>query len=417
VDAIFKGMEWLGLTWDEPPVFQFSRASRHQEVARELVAKGHAYYCYCTPEELTQMKAEAQQAGLPPRYDGRWRNRDPREAPAGVAPVVRLKAPQTGETVIQDHVQGTVRVQNQQLDDMVLLRGDGTPTYMLSVVVDDHDMGITHIIRGDDHLTNAFRQTQIYQSMGWHVPEFSHIPLIHGADGAKLSKRHGALGVDAYRDMGLLPESLCNYLLRLGWGHGDDEIISREQAIQWFSLEGIGRSPSRFDMDKLLHLNGHYLRETPDDPLVSLILQPVWEKAGASSLPVVSRDVLKERLLKGMAGLKTRAKTLLELADNALFYSFKGVVMKGGAIQPLSASQKSLVKKVVDALESQKHWTEDALHLLVKEASQSVGMKLGEAAQPLRLLLCGGPISPSLFDVMAVLGKEETLARLTQAGL
>ena len=255
IDAIFDGLGWLGLLPDEPPVFQFERAGRHAEVARRLLAEGKAYHCYATPEELEAMRAAQRAAGQPVRYDGRWRDRDPASAPAGVAPVIRLKAPQTGETVLEDLVQGEIRVDNAQLDNMVLLRSDGTPTYMHSVVVDDIDMGISHVIRGHDHLTNTFRQVQLYQAIGATPPRFAHIPLIHGADGAKLSKRHGALSVTEYREMGFLPEDVRNYLLRLGWGHGDDEIISTEQAIAWFDLDGVGRSPARFDMAKLTSLS------------------------------------------------------------------------------------------------------------------------------------------------------------------
>ncbi len=310
VEAILDGLKWLELDWDGDAVSQFERRGRHAEVAHQMMEAGHAYRCYASPEELEAMRAEQKAAGQPMRYDGRWRDRDPAEAPAGVSPVIRLKAPQEGETVLADHVQGEVRVQNAQLDDMVLLRADGTPTYMLSVVVDDHDMNVTHVIRGDDHLTNTFRQIQIYRAMGWDLPEFAHIPLIHGADGAKLSKRHGALGVDAYRDMGYLPEAVRNYLLRLGWGHGDDEIISTEQAIEWFDLGGIGRSPSRFDFAKLDNLNAHYMRLADDARLVGLIVPLIEAKSGA---PVNSEA--RDLLTRAMPGLKQRAKTLVELAE------------------------------------------------------------------------------------------------------
>ena len=314
VEAILDGLKWLELDWDGDAVSQFERRGRHAEVAHQMLAAGHAYRCYASPEELEAMRAEQKATGQPMRYDGRWRDRDPAEAPAGISPVIRLKAPQEGETVLADHVQGEVRVQNAQLDDMVLLRADGTPTYMLSVVVDDHDMNVTHVIRGDDHLTNTFRQIQIYRAMGWDLPQFAHIPLIHGADGAKLSKRHGALGVDAYRDMGYLPEAVRNYLLRLGWGHGDDEIISTEQAIEWFDLGGIGRSPSRFDFAKLDNLNAHYMRLADDARLVSLIVPLIEAKSGGH----VSSEA-RDLLTRAMPGLKQRAKTLVELADSAHF--------------------------------------------------------------------------------------------------
>src|SRR5260221_12782690 len=280
-----------------------------------MLAADKAYHCYASPKELEEMREAQKRAGVLMRYDGRWRNRDPREAPPGVAPVVRLKAPQNGQTVIQDAVQGEVKVENAQLDDMILLRADGTPTYMLAVVVDDFDMGVTHVIRGDDHLNNAFRQLQIIHAMGWSEPVYAHIPLIHGADGAKLSKRHGALGVDAYRDMGFLPAALRNYLLRLGWGHGDDEIIPTEKAIDWFDLDAVGRSPARFDFTKLQNLNGHYIRERSDRDLAGLVTPMLETALGRALTPAET-----ERLERGMPGLKSRAKTLVELAESARFY-------------------------------------------------------------------------------------------------
>src|SRR5215470_13221062 len=305
VDAIIDGMKWLGFDWDGDVVMQSARIARHAEVARALLAQGRAYHCYCTPEELEAMRERARKEGRPVRYDGTWRDRVPDGPLPNVPPVIRLKAEQEGETVIEDRVQGRVVVSNQQLDDLIILRGDGTPTYNFSVVVDDHDMGITHVIRGADHLTNAFRQTQIYRALGWPEPVFAHVPLIHGPDGAKLSKRHGALGVEAYREMGYLPEALRNYLLRLGWGHGDAEIISTEQAIEWFDLSEVGRSPSRFDFAKLDNLNAHYLREADDTRLVELVAPRLVKRLGhpadATTLP---------RLYMGMAGLKARAKTL-----------------------------------------------------------------------------------------------------------
>jgi len=409
IDAILEGLEWFGLNWDGEAVFQFARADRHAEVAHALVKNGHAYFCYCSPEELEAMKEDARAKGLPPTYNGLWRDRDPKDAPEGVKPVVRFKAPQEGETVIHDLVQGDVRIQNSQLDDMIILRADGTPTYMLSVVVDDHDMGITHIIRGDDHLTNAFRQYYLYKAMGWDVPQFSHIPLIHGADGAKLSKRHGALGIEAYRDMGILPEALRNYLLRLGWSHGDEEIIPTDKAIEWFDIEHIGKSPSRFDMVKLLNLNGHYIREADDARLCDLIL-PILH-------PRLGRDVDalgKERLLKGMKGLKQRAKTLIELAENGLFYVRHLPLPRDEKAQAL-LNEKGVeyVNAVSAALQSyQGDWAEEPLHEFIKETAQNMNAKLGDVAQPLRAVLTGQGISPSIFEIMEVLGREETLLRL-----
>ena len=408
VQAIFDGLKWLGLGWDDEAVMQFARAGRHAEVANELLAQGKAYRCYASPEELTAMREQAKAEGRPVRYDGRWRDRPDSDAPAGVAPVIRLKAPQTGQTIIQDMVQGEVTVANEQLDDFVLLRGDGTPTYMLSVVVDDHDMGITHVIRGDDHLNNAFRQTQLYQAMGWDVPHFAHIPLIHGPDGAKLSKRHGALGVEAYRDMGFLPEAMRNYLLRLGWGHGDEEIIPTDKAIEWFDLDAVGRSASRFDMAQLENLNAHYLREADDNRLTSLILPMLEEKLDR---PV--DDSSKVLLVAGMAGLKLRAKTLVDLADSALFYVHPlplPFTEKAAAL--LTPDARQTLDKLAAALEAQADWSEAALEERVRSFAEAEALKLGAVAQPLRAALTGSTMSPGIFDVLAVLGRDASIARI-----
>lgn len=409
VDAIFDGLSWLGLDHDGEPVFQFARMQRHAEIARQLVAEGKAYYCYCTPEELDAIRAEQKAQGKPMRYPGIWRDRDPSEAPAGVPGVVRLKAPQEGETIIADLVQGEVKVANAQLDDMVLLRADGTPTYMLSVVVDDHDMGITHVIRGDDHLTNAFRQFQLYKACGWDVPRFAHIPLIHGPDGAKLSKRHGALGAEAYRDMGFLPEAMRNYLLRLGWSHGDDEIISTEQAVEWFTLDNVGRSPSRFDMTKLTNLNGHYLRLADDARLVDLLAPLLAAKLGHAV-----DDDARARLLAGMGGLKERAKTLVELTDLAAFYARRRPLAMDDKAAKVAADaeQMALLSEfaaVIDGAE----WKKDVLEEAARVFAEGKGQKLGKVAQPLRAALTGSSVSPPIFEVMEVLGRTETLGRIS----
>ena len=413
IAAILDGLSWLGLDWDGDVTYQFSRAARHAEVAREMLAKGNAYRCYASPQELDDMRAAQKAAGKPTRYDGRWRDRDPKEAPAGVAPVIRLKAPQTGQTVIRDAVQGEVTVENAQLDDMILLRADGTPTYMLAVVVDDHDMGVTHVIRGDDHLNNAFRQLQIIKAMGWPEPVYAHIPLIHGADGAKLSKRHGALGVDAYRDMGFLPAALRNYLLRLGWGHGDDEIISTSQAIEWFDLPGVGRSASRFDMVKLTNLNSHYLRETPDQELIPLVLPLVETKMGAKVDSVGLR-----RIELGMPGVKQRARTLIELADSLVFYARHGAptIVDDKARALLTAEARSLLGKLAGALDAQAtDWGEKQVEDAIRHFAEAQGVKLGQVAQPLRVALTGSTASPGIFEVLAVLGPAESKTRLQAA--
>lgn len=408
VEAILDGLKWLELDWDGEAVSQFERRDRHAEVAHRMLESGHAYRCYASQEELEAMRAAQKAAGQPMRYDGRWRDRDSSEAPAGVAPVVRLKAPQEGETVVQDHVQGEVRVQNAQLDDMVLLRADGTPTYMLSVVVDDHDMNVTHVIRGDDHLTNTFRQVQIYRAMGWDLPEFAHIPLIHGSDGAKLSKRHGALGVDAYRDMGYLPEAVRNYLLRLGWGHGDDEIISTEQAIEWFDLGGIGRSPSRFDFAKLDNLNAHYMRLADDGRLTGLIT-PIIETRLGRTIGPSGRDLLT----RAMPGLKQRAKTLVELAESAQFYvAARPIEVTGKAADLVAGDGAALLADLADELRPFDAWNSIDIETKVREFAENRGLKLGKVAQPLRAALSGSTISPPIFEVAELLGKTETLARI-----
>jgi glutamyl-tRNA synthetase len=412
IEAILDGLSWLGLDWDGEVTYQFARANRHAEVARQMLAAGKAYHCYASPQELQEMRDAQKKAGVPMRYDGRWRDRDPKEAPAGVAPVIRLKAPQNGQTVIQDAVQGEVKVENAQLDDMILLRADGTPTYMLAVVVDDYDMGITHVIRGDDHLNNAFRQLQIIKAMGWPEPVYAHIPLIHGPDGAKLSKRHGALGVDAYRDMGFLPAALRNYLLRLGWGHGDDEIISTKQAVEWFDLPAVGRAASRFDMVKLTNLNAHYLRETPDEELLPLVLPRVAAKAGGAIDPVGMK-----RIERGLNGVKQRSRTLVELADNLVFYAKDGAptIADDKARAQLTPEAKGLLGKLAAAVQGENDWNEKAMEDAIRRFAEAQGVKLGQVAQPLRVALTGSTASPGIFEVLSVLGPTETRQRLLAA--
>ncbi|AOF97519.1 glutamate--tRNA ligase [Sphingobium sp. RAC03] len=413
VAAIFDGLDWLGLGGDEPPVFQFERTPRHAEVANAMLAGGHAYKCYATPEELAALREEQRAAKKPMRYDGRWRDRAPEEAPEGAPFVIRLKAPREGETVIEDAVQGRVVVQNAELDDMILLRSDGTPTYMLAVVVDDHDMGVTHVIRGDDHLNNAFRQLCILRAMEWEEPIYAHIPLIHGSDGAKLSKRHGALGVDAYRDeMGMLPEAVLNYLLRLGWGHGDEEFIPTARAIELFDIAGVGRSPSRFDIKKLENLNGHYLREADDARLAALVAPRVEARLG-KALPDTGLALLGE----AMASLKPRAKTLNEIAEGAEFL-FKNCPLdfdeKASAL--LDDSARALLTKTADALSTTPNWTVEAIEDAIRRVAEDAGLALGKVAQPLRAALTGRTVSPGIFDVLFLLGKEESLERLTAVG-
>jgi glutamyl-tRNA synthetase len=405
IAAILDGLRWLGLDWDGDEVYQFSRASRHAEVAHQMLATGHAYKCFATAEELEAMRAGQRANKQPLRYDGRWRDRDESEAPEGAPFVVRLKAPREGSVTIDDQVQGSVTVNNSELDDMVLLRSDGTPTYMLAVVVDDHDMGVTHVIRGDDHLNNAFRQLPIYRAMGWEEPTYAHIPLIHGADGAKLSKRHGALGVDAYRDeLGLLPEAVSNYLLRLGWGHGDDEIISREQAIEWFDLAGVGKSPSRFDLKKLENLNGHYIRATDDSRLAELV---------ARRLPFQLSEAQSTLLEAAMPSLKPRAANLNEIAEGAMFlFRTRPLDLDEGARALLEGDAPALLAAVHTALDAAGSWDTEALEAAVRTVADEAGVKLGAVAQPLRAALVGRRTSPGIFDVLALLGREESLGRI-----
>jgi glutamyl-tRNA synthetase len=413
IAAILDGLSWLGLDWDGDTVYQFARAERHREVAQQMLAAGKAYYCYATPAELDEMREQAKAAGKPMRYDGRWRDRDPATAPAGLKPVIRLRAPQTGETVVEDEVQGRVVWQNENLDDLVLLRSDGNPTYMLAVVVDDHDMGVTHVIRGDDHLTNAARQTQIYQAMGWRVPSMSHIPLIHGPDGAKLSKRHGALGIDAYRAMGYLPVALRNYLLRLGWSHGDQEIFSTQEMIDLFNLSAIGRSPARFDYAKLESLNGLYMRQSDDRDLLAALKVILPEIGPARGLPPTLSPELEAKFLAAMPGLKERAKTLVELLDSAFYlYAKRPLQLDPKAAGLLDEAARQRLPGLSARLATVNDWTPPPLEAAVRAYAEEEGLKLGQAAQPLRAALTGRAMSPGLFDVMAVLGRDETLARL-----
>ncbi len=419
IDAILDGLSWLGIDWDGDVIYQFSRSARHREVAEQLLASGHAYRCYASPEELKEMREAARREGRSKLYDGRWRDRDPSEAPAGAKPAIRLKAPLTGETVIDDQVQGRVVWQNENLDDLVLLRSDGTPTYMLAVVVDDHDMAVTHIIRGDDHLTNAARQKQIYDALGWQVPVMAHIPLIHGPDGSKLSKRHGALGVDAYRAMGYLPAALRNYLVRLGWSHGDQEIFSTEEMIAAFDLPQIGRSPARFDFAKLENLNGHYIRTSADEALLQAIEQLLPHLADGDAIAAKLTPQLRQQWLAAMPSLKERAKTLLDLIDGAHFLLANRPILLDDPAKALLTSQaRALLQDIEPELARVEPWTASATEQAVRAFAERKGAKLGAVAQPLRASLTGRTTSPGIFEVLIVLGKAESLARIAdQSGV
>jgi glutamyl-tRNA synthetase len=418
IAAIIDGLTWLGLTWDGEIVLQFSRVARHRQIAEQLLAAGKAYRCYASPEELTAMREAARREGRAKLYDGRWRDRDPSEAPAGVKPVIRLRAPTSGETVIEDQVQGRVVWQNSDLDDLVLLRSDGTPTYMLAVVVDDHDMNITHVIRGDDHLTNGARQKHIYEALGWNVPLMAHIPLIHGPDGSKLSKRHGALGVDAYRAMGYLPAAMRNYLVRLGWAHGDQEMFTTEEMVAAFDLPAIGRSPARFDFAKLENLNGHYIRSSNDADLIAALEQLLPHIAGGQELIGKMTPALRAKMLNAMPGLKERAKTLVELFDASRFlWASRPLEINDQAKALLTPEAKALVAQLLPELETANDWTAGGVEGVVRPFAERCGQKLGAIAQPLRAALTGRTTSPPIFDVLAVLGRDESLARLRdQAG-
>lgn len=413
IAAILDGLKWLELGWDGDVVYQFSRAARHREAAEQLLAEGKAYRCYASPEELAAMREKARAEGRTRLYDGRWRDRDPSEAPSGVKPVIRLKAPLTGETVIEDQVQGRVVWQNENLDDFVLLRSDGNPTYMLSVVVDDHDMGVTHIIRGDDHLTNGARQKQIYDALRWDVPVMAHVPLIHGPDGSKLSKRHGALGVDAYRSMGYLPAALRNYLVRLGWSHGDQEIFSTQELIAAFNLEAVGRSAARFDFAKLESLNGHYMRQSDDAALVAAFEDVLQFIPNGSVIQNRMNGTTRAQLLLAMPGLKERAKTLVDLVDSAGFiFADRPLQLDAKAAALLTEDMKQLIARLRDTLSAVSPWTSETTEAAVRAFADHASLKLGAIAQPLRIALTGRTTSPGIFDVLKVLGKDECIGRL-----
>ena len=405
--AILDSLAWLDLSPDQPPVFQSTRQARHAEIAREMLARGRAYLCYCTPEDLKRMREKAAAEGRPPRYDGTWRDRDPATAPPGIPPVIRLKAPRDGDTVVDDLVQGEVRVNNAEIDDLIILRSDGTPTYLHAVVVDDHDMGITHVIRGDDHLTNTFRQIQIFKAMDWDLPRFGHLPLIHGADGAKLSKRHGAVGLMEFKEQGYLPEALCNYLLRLGWAHGDTEIIARDEVIRVFDMNGVGRSAGRMDYTKLLQVNGVYLRGADDDRLTTETIA----RLEARGLPAASA---RPQIHQLMPGLKERAKTLVELADSTAFLIQLPKTFEPKATALLTPENKALLTELAPILAAN-DFTAPALSDSLKAFAEAHGKKLGQVAQPLRAALTGSTMSPGIDETLAALGRAESLSRIAQA--
>lgn len=412
IAAILDGLSWLDFAWDGEIVYQFERAARHAEVAHALLASGNAYKCYATADELEAMRAEQRATKAPLRYDGRWRDRIAGSELKNTPFVIRLRAPREGSVTIDDRVQGAVTVANAELDDMVLLRSDGTPTYMLAVVVDDHDMGVTHVIRGDDHLNNAFRQLAVIRAMDWEEPVYAHVPLIHGSDGAKLSKRHGALGVDAYRDeLGMLPEAVENYLLRLGWGHGDDEFIDRAQAINWFDLAGVGRAPARFDLKKLENVNGHYIRLADDARLVALVTPRI---AAAIGRELGASDA--DLLLRSMSGLKLRARDINALADSAVFYlRSRPIPMDERASSLLTQEAGDLLVQVHRAFVALDIWSVETTEAAVRGIAEAAELGLGKLAQPLRAAVSGSSTSPGIFEVLEQLGREESLGRIADA--
>ena len=421
MEAIIDGLKWLGLDWDGEVVYQFSRADRHREVADDMLARGSAYKCYASAQELDDMRELARKESRPPRYDGRWRDlggteQEQKAIAEGRKPVVRLKAPRDGETVIDDKVQGKVTFPNKDLDDLILLRSDGNPTYMLAVVVDDHDMGVTQIIRGDDHLTNAARQTHIYEAMGWTTPSWAHIPLIHGSDGAKMSKRHGALGVDAYRAMGYLPEALRNYLARLGWSQGDREFFTTPELVEAFSLAQVHRSPARFDTAKLENMNGQFLRAMADEPLLDQLVASLPYLPGGPEMAEKLDPAKKSQLARALPGLKERAKTLIELVDGAQFlFATRPLSYDEKASQILSPEGRAHLAKLGPRLAALPEWTAAAAEAEVRAYVTDSGAKLGQVAQPLRAALTGKSTSPGIFDVLETLGRDESLGRIADA--
>ncbi len=413
VDGILDGLRWLGLDWEGEPIFQFARADRHREVARELLAAGHAYNCYLSPTELEAMREKAKSEGRSIVIESPWRDRDPKDAPKDGMPSIRLKSRRDGETVTDDQIQGRVVVPNKDLDDMIILRSDGAPTYNFAVVVDDHDMAVTHVIRGVDHLTNTARQTQVYQALGWPLPVFAHMPLVHGADGAKLSKRHGAQGVAEFRAMGYLPAALRNYLVRLGWSHGDHEIFSTSQAIEWFDIKDVNKSPGRFDFKKLADLNGHYIRATPDAELLAAVKGFLPYAANGEAVAARFDELGWDKLAAAMPSIKDRAKTLPELIEKADFLLVKRPIkLDEKAAKLLDANAKATLTALLARLEAVSDWQAPALEAAVRAYGEAVGAKLGDLAAPLRIALTGKTVAPPLFDVLAVLGRDESLARI-----
>ncbi len=413
LEAIIEGLRWLGLNWDGEIIFQSKRNELYKEAALKLVSTGKAYYCFTPQSEIDRQREGAIAEKKHFFFNSPWRDADSTCHPKDIKPVIRLKAPRNGQTIIHDTLQGNVIIDNSHLDDMVLLRSDGTATYMLAVVVDDHAMQISHLIRGDDHLTNAARQILLYHAFDWKVPNMTHIPLIHGADGAKLSKRHGALGIHAYKDMGYLPEALCNYLLRLGWSHQNDEIISREQAIEWFNLEGLGKSPCRLDFAKMDNVNAHYLRQMDEQLLTEMIYNLLQHDTHLPENVQINSEE-REYIRQAMASLKIRSSNLLELTELAKIYLINSpLTYQEDAKIIIDNCDKKLIKQIIDKLEDLQEFNKDTLQVEFKEIANNNGLKLGELMQPVRALLTGSLSSPSIFEIITIIGKKNTIIRLS----
>ncbi|MGJ8528259.1 glutamate--tRNA ligase [Maritalea sp.] len=413
IAAIITGMDWLGLDYAGEPIFQSKNIDRHTEIANQLLSEGKAYKCYATAEELTQMREKAKADGRPMVYDRRWRDRPESDAPANTPFVVRIKAPTSGEIVVHDKVQGDVHFKAENLDDFVILRSDGSPTYLLAVVVDDHDMGVTHILRGDDHLVNSARQITIYNALDWHIPTMAHTPLIHGPDGAKLSKRHGALGVEDYRRMGYLPETIRNYFARLGWAHGDEEIFSSEQFIEWFSYGGLNKGASRIDFAKMENVNAHYIKASEDARLFDLMVSLAEEIEDETALKGLTKHA--ETVREALPALKTRAKTILELNKAAEFiFAARPLAFEDKALAATQGENLDILRNVQPVLQGLNDWSHDGIDAALRAFAEQNDLKFGKVAQPIRAAVTAKNASPGCFDVLLLLGKEESLSRLSE---
>ena len=409
INKILDGLKWLDINWDDKIVYQSLNQQRHTQVAEDLLEKGLAYKCFCSEDDLKKMREEAKILKKPFRYNRTWRDKDAKDVPKDINPVIRIKAPIEGESIIDDIIQGSITVSNEEMDDFIIMRSDGTPTYMLSVVVDDHDMNVTHIVRGHDHLTNTFRQNIIYKSMGWDAPKTAHIPLIHGSDGSKMSKRHGAIDVEEYKNNGILPDALINYMLRLGWSHGDDEIISLKNAIKWFKLEKIGKSPAKFDNDKLISVNSHYIKELDNNKII-VFLKTYYEKKYKIKFDKDST----ERLNLGLEDIKSRSRDLIQLAEMSLFYCSKfPISISKKADKYIKKVDKNIFKDLLEALKViENNFTKQEIEKIIANFLSKKGLKLSDIIQYIRAMITGLDVSPRIYDIMEILGFVEIKKRI-----